>query len=324
MQQASTAMSETRLPRAVLRRSKVIEDRLKAQQEPNADLAGDTPPAETPSEPPATPVDVSPPAAPTPPPGPAADPRESDPAYWKQRFKVTEGVLRAEREARRAEADGLHQRLNELQEKVRTLQASSTPATKTDIGKYFTPEQVEQLGEAECEAMAATAERAVADKVQAAIDAQVQPLRDEQQRREQQHLADKKREFVDKLIGLCPDYVEIDESDGWIEWLKAEDDTSGLQRQLILDRHIAGFNAVRTAKMFEDYRATLPKPPAPPVAPHGTGAPSGGEPPPQNTRLMPATDKEVREWHKARALGKKVSQQERVEFEARMKLRAGR
>jgi hypothetical protein len=320
--QASTAKNETRLPRAVLRRSQAIEERLKAQREPNADPVDPAPPVD-PSAVITDPVDPAPQPTPPAPPPPVADPRESDPAYWKQRFKVTEGVLRHERLERQTEAEGLNQRLTELQEQVRTLQASK-PAAKPDIGKFFTPEQVEQLGEDQCEAIVAMAEKTVAAQVKDAIDAEIKPLKERQESEREQDLKARKVAFTDKLGELVPDYTEIDVDEGWLAWLAQDDDTTGWQRQAILDRHIQALNAPKVAKMFEAYRLTLPKTPAPPVAPHGKAAGPSGDPPAQPSRaLTPASDAEVRDFHKRAALGK-VKAAERVEFEARMKLRTGR
>src|ERR1700759_2086498 len=99
--QASQAKNEVRLPRAVAERSARLQASLDARAA-----------AETEPKPPvASPPAAETPPAPTP---PAADPRESDPAYWKQRHKVTEGLLRVERDGRIADAQAHAQRVSEL------------------------------------------------------------------------------------------------------------------------------------------------------------------------------------------------------------------
>lgn len=129
--QATPALNETRLPRQVLQRSAAIAERQRAQAESEAASAAPPAPPAEPSAPAATTADPTPPQ-------PPADPRESDPAYWKQRFKVTEGVLRTEREARTKEALEFNQRITELQDQIRTLQASA-PAPDLDMGQFLTP-----------------------------------------------------------------------------------------------------------------------------------------------------------------------------------------
>ena len=81
--QASPAKNETRLPRAVLKRSAAIEERIKARSEP-----------ETPDPALPTPASSADPANPNrrKTPAPPADPRRTAPACWKQRFDATAGV----------------------------------------------------------------------------------------------------------------------------------------------------------------------------------------------------------------------------------------
>lgn len=314
--QASPATNETRLPRAVLERSRLIEERIRARGEPETDPAPDAPPA-VPSAEAANPGEIEPP-----PPAPPADPRETDPAYWKQRFKVTEGVLRREREERTAGERTLTQRITELQAQIRELQASAPP-TEIDLGQYLTKEQLETLGEDEAKAVASVAHRAAQMAVQKVVDAQIKPLHEQQAADADSELRAARQRFVDKLIELVPDFEEVDASDGWKAWLAEDDPATGVQRQQLLNVHVEKQNAAMVARMFDAYSATLARPPVPPVAPNGSGAiPQGDLPPANPSALMRPTAQEVRDFYKRAALGK-VKDQERKEFEARMKLRAG-
>src|SRR6185295_987278 len=131
MQASQAKSSDVTLPRAILRRSANIEARIAAR---NAET--ETPPAEQvpPVNPVSEPVAAPPVEVPTSPVElvPVTDPRETDPAYWKQRFKVTEGVLRSERSQRQAETADVNRRMTELQEQIRALQAEK-PKPETDI-----------------------------------------------------------------------------------------------------------------------------------------------------------------------------------------------
>lgn len=310
--QASQAKNETRLPRAVLRRSEAIQadiDARKAATEPKTDPAEVTAPVD-PSQATAAPAETK--STPT------ADPRENDPAYWKQRFKVTAGVLEAERNDRKAQVVEFNRRLTEMQEQIVKLQATA-PKTPTDLGKYFTPEQVEEIGEETCLAHVTAIEKAVKEQLSGLVEQEIKPLRDQRKEQDEAALQERKAQFLDKLIELCPDYAEIDvPGTGFHEWL-AEPNDDGIVRQKILDTHVMAFNATQVARVFKAFMKTK-EVPTPPVAPHGKGA--SGSPTVSGPVLTAPTDAEIRDFFKRSSLNK-VSDRERVEFDARMKLRAG-
>lgn len=326
MQASQAKESTVNLPRAIVRRSAAIQARIDARNkppEPKAEPADPTAPA--PADPTAaTPADPTPPA---PEPQPV-DPRENDPAYWRQRFNVTAGVLRTEREQRKGENEGFHQRISELEGQIRTLQTSApSPAADTaiDVTQFFTPEQIEQFGEEQCKAMAKAAIASAKAAVNEAIEKEVKPLREAQTRKAAETEAERKQSFVDRLTELVPNYQEIDVDPAWLSWLAQEDESSGEERQGILTRHIAAQNAAKVARMFEAFLKTRKPRPQPPVVGSGTGAgPSGDPPPPASPNAAkPPTDVEVRDFYKRAALGR-VKDAERIEFEARMKLRTSR
>lgn len=324
--QPTQAPNTLKLPRAVLRRSAAIEARYapKTTDEPETPPAGDeaAPAATTaPATPPATPVDTQTPA-------PAGDPRDSDPNYWKQRFQVTEGILRRERADRQTQTEGLHQQVTELQGQIRVLQAQSSPTQKIDVSKYFTPEQIALYGEEQCETMAATAERAATVKAEELINAAVQPLKDAQARTATNNAAAEQQAFTDKLSELVPDWQAWDVDQGWRDWL-AEDDENGVQRQSLLDIHIRNRNAVACGRMFMAWNATRTRAPAPPpqrtppVAPSGSGAAPGdtqaaAPAAPEGAQGRPSSA-EIKDFYKRASLGK-VKDAERTAFEARLAL----
>lgn len=324
--QASPAPNETRLPRAVLRRSAAIQARLDAEREPKTDPVD-------PSAPPAQPsTQATPPVEPKPnnaAPVTATDPRDSDPEYWKQRFRVVEGRLKAREQEHRDAVGGLHQQISELTEQVRTLQANA-PAQPTDIGEFLTPEQVEMLGEQEAQTIVETVLKAARKEVKTLVDAELKPLRDANTRQRADTQQDLKQRFLDQLTELVPDYEVVDATDGWKLWLADEDESTEVVRQTILDTHIGKANAAGVAKMFKAYKATLHQIPAPPVAPNGTGAgPSGSPPANQPSALTAPTKQEILDFHKRRATKRKgqpgyVTDQEAIEFEKRLKLLAPR
>ena len=318
MQQASQALNETRLPRAVLRRSAAIQARLDAQK------AESEAPVADPNAPPAPPsAEAAPPVATTPP-APAQDPRENDPAYWKQRFNVTAGVLRAERDERAAEAADFNRRIAELEDQIRNLQATAPSASAAvDATTILTQEQIETLGTEEAQAVVDAALKVARETAQKAIEAEVKPLRDARARDAADAQRARDNAFLEKLYELAPDLDDKDEN--WLAWLAQEDEATGLQRQAILTQHVAKRDAVKAAKMHAQWKASIaaPAPPAPPVSPSGSGAAPAGLDPRQPTMLKAPTQAEIKEFYKRASLGK-VTDAQRVEFEARLKLRAGR
>lgn len=320
---ASPATNEVKLPRAVLRRSAAIEQRI-------AELkAGATPPETPPvvTDPQAPTAETPPPIENPVPPAPPADPRESDPAYWKQRFQTADGIARRQASEHKAATVGLNQQVTELQEQVRTLQAAQ-PVAPTELSKVFSPEDVEKYGEAQCRAMLTAAEAAADGRFQKLVEAEIKPLKDAAKQREtdatkqqtDEAEAAKTRFRVDLALAY-PKFAEVDVSPGWLAWLDDLDESSGLPRGQILHAHVRNGNVAATARMFKTYEA-LTAPPAPPVAPHGGAGDGGGLPSSAAPTIAGGapTDAEVREFYKRSALNK-VTREERLAFEARMKLR---
>lgn len=327
------------LPRAVQQRLERIE-RFRAEhprepktpasgQEPSAPpsaAAGDVPPASV-TDPSAQPSAVAPtpaaaaaaPASPSPT-APAADPRENDPTYWRQRFKVTEGMLRTAQERHASELQRRDDEITQLRTQVRELEANRAPS-KIDLAAFFSPEQIERFGEDQCEAMARAAMKAAGDQAQKLIETEVQPIRDRSKAEATRAENEKEAAFWEALAAAVPNYQEINARDDWLAWLMEDDASTGLPRQTILDQHRARRNAAGVAKVFADFELTL-KRPTPPVAPPRAGA-SGdvAASQPQMPAKGAPTRTEIREFYKRSSLGK-VTDQERQEFEARLRAKA--
>lgn len=298
--QASQALNETRLPQQVLRRFNTAV----AASESKA-----VPPVENPAE--VTTAD----------PAPETDPRESDPAYWKQRFRVTEGVLRAEREKFRASEQGFQQKLLDLQNQLRDSQAAQPAPSDLNLLDYFSQAQIDEYGEDQCKVMATAAQKAAAKIVQTEVAAATKPLHDRQQAEAAHSVEDAKRAFQRAMIKEVPDYLDIDKTDGWLAWLSQEDPSTGLERQEILNKHVGALDAKRVSKLFKDYLSEA-KPPvrSPMVAPHGSGASAADTGTTQQVAsaqsLGPPTAQEIRDYKKRAALGK-ITDSDRKAFEAR-------
>jgi hypothetical protein len=316
--QATAAKNETRLPRAVLRRSAAIEARLAAQrgepeQVPGADDG-------TPANPPIPPsADV--PADPNAPTDQPIDPRANDPQYWKSRFDVTSGLLRTEREARKADRTAFNQRIAQLQEEIITLQAAKPVNTaEIDLGAFFTPEEVEALGEEHCRAMASTAMKAAKASMQTLVDTQIKPAQVAREAAAADEAQSRMEQFKDELRTLVPDYETIDNDPEWLdEWLEEIDPATHAKRGTLLDYHCKTFNAKGAAAIFQAFKKSKARP-TPPVQPHGRGAtPPGGVPPKGSEVLLPLQPGEAKRHYTQKALGKVTKEQDDL-FEKRRKL----
>lgn len=311
--------SNVRLPRAVRERS----ERIRQMTEPQAPEpeANSMPPAPAPAiEAPGT-SQEPPPAAAKP-----ADPRESDPQYWSQRFRVTQGMLDREIRERRAAEEQMQAVINDLRDKLRTTQQSQpTAPSAIDLSAFFTPEQIEQYGKEQCETIASVSIRAAREQTQAAIQAELQPIREERAREAEHGKREKQRAFVSALAELVPDYAEIDATDGWKAWLGQEDEATGLVRQGMLDRHVMAGRADLAARLFTAYQSTIAAPLAPPVAPRGKAGPPDAPQAVQRPAQGYPSAAEIRDFHKRAATKRPgqpgyVTDKERSEFEARLQL----
>lgn len=306
-------LKERALPGQVQRQQERIRAKLQVTPDPGDPSLPTEPKANVP---PADPVE---PPAPPAPPEARTDPRDADPAYWKQRYKVTQGFLNQAKSEHATQVDALNARIAELQKQV----TDKAAAAEIDLGQFFTPEQIEQHGENQCKAMAETAVKAARTQAQALIDAEIAPLKTARADDAKRASRERVDAFRARLAELVPDYVEIDQEDAWKSpetgWLADIDPATGLVRQDIMDRHIEALNAAGVAKMFKAYKAERAVP-APPVPPSGGARPGGAPPAPVPRAAGYPSKDEIRVHYRRRAL-KQVTDAEHAVFEARLQTR---
>jgi hypothetical protein len=329
-----TQASETRLPRAVLRRSAALAERIAARGKP---AEPDTLIESAPAAPAATPAAAPPPPAEPQAATPPADPRDSDPNYWRQRFQVTSGILTREREERATERGRLNQRVTELQGEVDTLK-SQAPEPEPKIEDFFSPEEIEKYGPEQCKVMARTAMRANRKVVKP--DAAVQPPKDPQPDEAQQRAV---AQFQDGLTEHYPNWPVADKDKRWLAWLDEIDDATGEPRGKTLDAFVVTGSFRGAAGMFKAWEKSLapapaaatppPPPPAPPMTPSSRAAtPGPGDAPSVPANAAAAAKgrpsaKEIKDFYTRASTKRKgqpgyVTDQERADFEARIALPA--
>lgn len=317
--QPSQASNLTRVPRQVQERL----DRSVARYTPTEP---ETDPAANPD--PATPPSGAAPNVDPQPNTPALDPRDSDPSYWKHRFNVTDGILKRERIESRNEQQRLQQRASELEVQLRTPSATQTNAV-LDLTKYFSPADIERYGEDQCRTMATIADKAASDKAKELVDAAVQPLKDAKTRDDADRATAAMETLWENIDRLDP-RVRLEDTDPrWHAWLNEIDLNTESPHRDLLNMHISRGNAAGCVRMFKEWKATTvaaappPPPPAPPpLSPSGSGASGDAGQSVVKTgadgaALTYPSKGEIKAHYTKSALGK-VSDQERVAFEARL------
>lgn len=303
----SALNAETRLPRQVKDRA----DRARAMLAPTDDVPP-APPADPAAEPTPTPA-----AAPPPP----ADPRDSDPVYWKHRFNVTDGMLKADRK-RHAEAIGaLRTELQNAQTRIRELEdKAATGSDEINLEEFFTAEEIETLGEDQARIQARAIIKQAKKIASETVAREVEPLRQRQKEDQEREAKTAQQRFLDGLTELAPNWQAVNVDERWLAYLEQKEPHTGLFRQTILDYAQAEGDFERVAGMIREFEATLnpvPVPPEPPTVPQGKPVVPGSPPPPPVSGKGHPTKQEIRDYYKRRAIGK-ISPEEVSDFEARL------
>lgn len=347
MQHAST---ETVLPRAVRLQVKTMQERINARsaapqapapaQQPTDEPAAVTSPAvndppqpaSAPAAAPAAPVQSDLSAS-------GADPRENSVDYWRERFKVMQGINDKLRRDHESALEARDRQLTELNARMAELEKAGPRNPETpNIKLFFTDEQIDRFGEEQCTAMATAAMTAARDQAQRIVEAEVAPIKQRAQAEDATKARTAQDAFwskLDELIAKIPDagnrtIWEINEEPAWLNWLR-EPDANGEARQKHLTRHQRELNAQGVANLVSEYlRKSAPNLPTPPVTPSG-GAGSSGEPlvhgQSVNGKGYPSQAEYMDFTKRASTIRnprdpRYVTDKERAEMEARLKLRS--
>lgn len=300
-----------RLPRQVAARA----DRARQLLKPAQPAVADPPPAEKAD----APVPAPSPTDASPAPDVPRDPREDDPKYWRQRFKVTDGMWRQERETSRTAIAERDAQIATLTAEVARLKQQPSAPAQVDLTKYLTADEIAVLGEEQATTLVSMSERMVADRVRAEVEAQTAALKAKPPA--QAEPAAKPSKFLDGLDEQVPTWRDINEEAEWIAFLRERDDRTGLIRQRIVDMAQQDDDPDPVVTLLRQFIAKMnptPTPAGPPVVPQGTGAGV----PPTNAGAVQAvgmpTTAEIREHFKLRSLNK-LSEAQMKEFDARLK-----
>jgi hypothetical protein len=306
----SALNTETRLPRQVKERA----DRARAALAPT----DDAPPAPVAEAKPDTPPA---PAAEPQPPAPVADPRDSDPVYWKHRFNVTDGMLKADRKRHAEATRALDEQLQNALARIRELEdKAATGSDDINLEEFFTAEEIETLGEDQARIQARAIIKQAKRIAKETVDREVEPLRKKAKDEQAESARTANQKFLEGLTERAPNWQAVNADPRWLAYLEQKEPHTGLFRQTVLDYAQAEGDFVRVAGMIKEFEATLNPAPVrdePPVVPQGHAAVPGAPPPPPQSGRGHPSKQEIRDYYKRRAIGK-ISEAEVKEFEARM------
>lgn len=279
---------QVRLPRQVRERfdranELVKRDAAVPEPEPAKPEAQTPPPSSGPVEPPVL-------ADPKPKQMPHDDPRYKDLSYWQTRCNVLDGFLKELRSTRATEMSAAQERISALERQVQELEtkAQESSPSEVDLTKWWSAEQIELLGKDEATAMATAIERQSRAIAAAEYDRRMKPILEKQEREE---TAERRRltdEFFDHLAREVPNWQEINETEEWIMFLRQDDPSSGLIRQIVIDQAMKQGKPGAIVRLLKEYIRTLG--PAD-VAPTPAVLPNGGQAGGQGAGTAPPTQR---------------------------------
>jgi hypothetical protein len=237
------------IPQAVLKQGeeseRLLQERLKAQEP----AANDNPnPEPAPVDPPAPPVSI----------------REEDAAYWKQRFDVIQGKYNAEIPALNYRIQDQARLITDLQAQMAQLQQTPTPDPKSALDpNKFREEWGDEIADLVDTVNRLNQENAQLKQKVGHVEGTVSHVRQDSETASEQ-------QFWATLNALVPDWQQVNQTPGFLEWLNGADALSGFQYQSLLDNYgirdnYGTFNpnhsVERVAAVFNAWKSQQPTPP---------------------------------------------------------------
>ena len=243
------------------------------------------------------------------------DARENDPAYWKQRFSSTMGILRREREDRIATERKLADEIAALKAELAKAREAARGAG-VDLSEYLTAEQIEELGEQKALELVELARKVAEAEVKRRIEDAVAPLEDRQRREQESKRREMAQRFHDDLTEAVPGWQDINRTEEWLAFLGEVDDRTGLIRQEIVDIAQSRWDARPIIGLLREHLAALgmsaqgaSKPKVAPSSSASSGAAPAADDRAARRVLSPA---ELKRRYTEIAVNKRLSEKERM------------
>jgi hypothetical protein len=183
-------------------------------------------------------------------------PPEVSEETWAQKYKTLQAKFDAE-------VPRLHAKLRDvnsaMQQKVReNAELVQANAAAPRVESAFSDKDKEEYGED----LIALLERnssvylARIAELEARLNAQHEAVGNV----EQIAAAQAEERFFSQVRGTVPDWEQINESHGWVEWLSGRFPGSGATRQEMLNASRSGLDSLAVTELFQAYKSTLAKP----------------------------------------------------------------
>lgn len=236
------------------------------------------------------------------------DARESDPAYWKQRFSSTMGILRREREERVAAE-------RRLMDEIAALKAELAKSRQTDLSDYLTAEQIEELGETKALELVEIARKVAGGEVKRLVEETITPLQERQRAEQESRRRELANRFHDDLTEAVPGWQDINKTEEWLSFLGDVDERTGLVRQEIVDIAQSRWDAKPIISLLREHLAQIGRsqPQSQPrIAPASTASSGGSADIEQGAAKRPMSAAELKRRYTEIAINKRLSEKERM------------
>lgn len=175
-------------------------------------------------------------------------PAQPDP--WEHKYKVIEGKYKAE-------VPRLAAQVRELSQKVSTLSAENEELKSratTPAQSLISPEDREKYGDDLLDVIKRAAKEATAAK-----DIEIEVLKKQLESLSTTTVKQTEVSFYDRLGQLVPDWVGVNDNDGFHAWLDEYDELTGRRRQDLLSEAEDSKDADRVARFFNRWKAEQEK-----------------------------------------------------------------
>ncbi len=226
-----------------------------AHNEPDV-IQEETPPSAQNAEP-APAAQEQAPAEPAPQPAPPS--QDEDYLYWKNRFQVLQGKYNAEVPALRKQVSELEKAVSEAQAQQTQDPQQATPQDVVTALGGLSQDEIDEFGPELIDVVQriAGAQANQSSEQVENLNQQLSETQGELKQIKEDQQDDKVAVFWASAQRLVPDLAAVNSNPDFLTWLDGVDQTTGLQRQSILQNHQDRLNAQGVAAVFNAFKQTV-------------------------------------------------------------------
>lgn len=217
-------------------------------------------PAPAPAEP-ETPPSEEPPVEPAPAPKPKAGDEDPNSPTWQQRYRTLQGEFNAKVPQLQAALKEQTRKNEELEARLTSLEQAKP------VERLTTAKDEEEFGADMLDLIDRKAREIFQVREQELLS-EIRQLRSTVQNAEgtlnqvaETQIATAQDRMVAKLTELVPNWEEVNNDEGFLNWLGEADPVSGIVRQELLNAAHGKMDAVRIANIFKAYTGAQPQAP---------------------------------------------------------------